>query len=112
MSRLNAKRVMVLILSTAILIYFIHSGVSLYSSDAILGLGFVLMVWASLFWKRMYSHPAHGSILLCCSAGIIFVRSWYRDGLSNQHTVAVGVFFLIFLLLSIAMVSSRKSKEQ
>ena len=112
MSRLNVKRTMIFTLSAALIIYAMRIGISLYSLDAILGMCFVIIVIASLWWKRLYSHPAHGVVLLSAAAAIVFVRSWFRDGPSNRHTVTVGVFFTIFLILSIAMLCTPKPKEK
>jgi hypothetical protein len=80
------------------LFYIRYSKESLALSDEIVFLGATLIILATLWWKRMYAHPAYRFLLTPLILFAMFIASWIRHG---HYTGVYGILCAALAILSI-----------
>ena len=54
--------------------------------------------------KKQISRNGLWSLLACVCYSGIFIRSWNRRGLFDQHTIVTGAFLIIMMFISLALI--------
>jgi hypothetical protein len=68
-----------------------------HGTETILVAAIILVLILDFSWRKLSSHPAYGTGLLCLGTATIFVDAWIKRGLSDGGTMLGGAVFVMAL---------------